>query len=177
MKSFRFFSLAGFLVFALLGACFSAATASGADSKEGLSNWDNLKSLTPGQEIRVVMNDLKSYQGKFQSLGDQGITLWHESMGELMLARKDILRVSQMTGKDHRKRNTAIGMLVGGVAGLVIGLTPYHNRNCTEGPAFNCGYPPNAHLLEVLTPVGALAGGAIGSVSPTGKAQDIYRAR
>lgn len=176
MKSFPRLSHIGFL--ALLGICLSAGAASGRESKKQINNWDDLKSLTRRDEIRVVMNDLKSYQGEFESLSDEGITLRTKSTGEQTLARKDVFRVSQNIGEDHRTRNTALGMFIGGVAGLVIGMAPYYKeRNCTEGPAFNCGYPPNAHLLEVLTPVGAVAGGFIGAVLPTGGWHDLYRAR
>ena len=98
MKSLRTLSSAGFLVLALLAACFSTGVASGQDSKGRSSSWDNLKSLTPGQEIRVVMNNVKSYQGEFESLSDDGITL-RQAAGEQTLARKDVLRVSRKKGK------------------------------------------------------------------------------
>ena len=176
MKSLRTLSPADFLVLALLGACFSTGTASGQDSKGGSSSWDNLKSLTPGQEVHVVTNNVKSYQGEFESLSDGGITL-RQATGEQTLARKDILRVSRKIGQNHRGRNALIGMVVGAGAGLVVGLTPYMiQRNCTEGPAFNCGYPPNPHRAEALTPAGGLAGAAIGAVLPTGGWHDVYRA-
>jgi hypothetical protein len=176
MKSLPTLSLAGFLLLALLGACFSTGTASGQDSKGRSSSWDNLKSLTPGQEIRVVMSNVKSYQGEFESLSDGGITL-RQAAGEQTLARKDILRVSQKIGQDHGVRNALIGMVLGAGAGLVVGLTPYMiQKNCTEGPAFNCGYPPNPHRAEALTPVGGLAGAVIGAVVPTGGWHDVYRA-
>jgi hypothetical protein len=177
MKSLRSLSPAGFLVLALFGACFTTGTASGQDSKARSSSWDNLKSLTPDQEIRVVTNKFKSYQGKFESLSDGGITL-RQAAGEQTLARKDILRVSQKIGQDHGVRNALIGMVLGAGAGVVIGLSPYYvQRNCTEGPAFNCGYPPNSHWVKVLTPVGGLAGATIGALIPTGGWHDIYRAR
>jgi hypothetical protein len=177
MKSLRTLSPAALLALALLAACFSTGTVSGRDSKGRSGNWDNLKSLTPGCEIRVVMNNVKSYQGEFESLSDDGITL-REAAGEHTLAREDILRVSQKIGQNHRERNTLIGTVVGAGAGLVIGLTPYMiQRNCTEGPAFNCGYPPNPHRAEALTPVGGLAGATIGAVVRTGGWHDLYRAR
>ncbi|HET9178168.1 MAG TPA: hypothetical protein VFQ24_07405 [Terriglobia bacterium] len=177
MKSLRMLSPAGFLVLVILGACFSAGMASGQDSKGQLSGWDNLKSLTSGQEILVVMNNVKSHQGKLQSLSDSGITL-RQAKGELTLARKDILRVSQKIGQNHQTRNALIGMVVGATAGLVIGLSPYYGqRNCTLGPDFACGNPPNPHLAEALTPVGALAGGAVGGLLPTGGWHEVYRAR
>jgi len=175
MKSLRTLSPAGFLM--LLAACFSTGVASGQPSQGRSTSWDDLKSLTPGQEIRVVMNNVKSYQGEFESLRDDGITL-RQAAGVQTLARKDILRVSRKIGQNHRGRNALIGMVVGAGAGLVIGLTPYMiQRNCTEGPAFNCGYPPNPHRAEALTPVGGLAGAAIGAAVSRHAWRDLYRAR
>jgi hypothetical protein len=121
MKFFRTLSPAGFLVLALLATCFSACAASARDSKGLLSNWDNLKSLTRGQEIHVVMNNVKSYQGEFESWSDDGITL-RQAASEQTLARKDILRVSEKKGKNHRVRNELIGGVVGAGLGLGIGL-------------------------------------------------------
>src|ERR1019366_6564529 len=120
MKSLRTLSPAGFLVLALLAACFSTWAANGQDSKGRSSSWDNRKSLTPGQEIRVVLNNVKSYQGEFESFSDGGITL-RQAAGEQTLARKDILRVSQKKGQNHRARNAVIGAAVGTGAGLWIG--------------------------------------------------------
>jgi hypothetical protein len=177
MKSPRTFSPAGYLALALLGVCFSAAMASGQDSKAQLSSWDNLNSLVPGEETLVVMNDVKSHQGKFESSSDSGITL-REKKGELTLARKDIFRVSQIVGHDHSTRNALIGITVGATTGAAIGLKHYYRySNCTLGPEFNCGYPPNLNLLAWLTPVSALGGAAVGGLLPTGGWHDVYRAR
>jgi len=177
MRPLRMLSPAGFLVLALWGACFSTGTASGHDSKGLLSSWDNLKSLTPGQEIHVVMDNVKSYQGKFQSLSEGGITL-RDRAREQTLARKDILRVSQKKGQDHSGRNVVIGTVVGASAGLVFGLGPYYvQRNCTEGPAFNCGLPPNSHYVKILTPLGGVAGAVAGALISTRGWHDVYRAR
>ena len=180
MKSLRTLSLAGFLVLALLAACFSTGVASGQDSKGRSSSWDNLRPLTPGQEIRVVMNNFKSYQGEFESLSDNGITL-RQAAGERTLARKDIFRVSQKMGHDHRSRNALIGAVVGTWAGLGIGLAAnqviFSHVNCTLGPAFNCGNPPNPHWDIILSSLGVLAGTAIAAEVPTHGWRDLYRAR
>ena len=176
MKSVRTLSPASVLVLAQLAACFSTGVASGQDSKGRSSSWDNLKSLRPGQEIRVVMNNVKSYQGEFESLSDGGITL-RQAAGEQTLARQDVLRVS-WKGQNHQSRNTVIGAVLGAGAGIGIGLAPYLvQRNCTEGPEFNCGYPPNSHWVKVLTPVGGLAGAFIGAAVSTRGWQEVYRAR
>ena len=88
MKSSRTQLPAGYLVLALLGGCFNAGTASAGDSNGPLANWDNLKSLKPGQEVRVVMADLSSFQGEFKSWSNGTITLGHAPR-ERMLPRKD----------------------------------------------------------------------------------------
>jgi hypothetical protein len=177
MKSFR--TLSSFLVLALLGGCFAAGTASAQDSKGRSSSWENLKSLTPGQEIRVIMNNFKSYQGEFESFSDDGITL-RQAAGKQTLVRNDVFRVSQKLGQDHQTRNALTGMVVGAGSGLGIGLAANHviwsQVNCDEGPAFNCGYPPNPHWGIILTPAGFLAGALIGAAIPTHAWRDIYRA-
>ena len=178
MKSLRTLSSAGFRV--LLAACFCAGVASGQDSKGRSSSWDNLKSLNSGQVIRVVMNNFKSYQGAFESLGDDGVTL-RQSGGEQTLARKDIFRISEKMGEDHEVRNGLAGAAVGAGAGLAVGLIANHviwsHVNCDEGPAFNCGYPPNPHWASVLTFVGFLGGATIGAEVSRHAWRDLYRAR
>jgi len=178
VKSLRTLSLSGFLVVAFLAACFSTGTASGQDPIGRSSSWDNLRSLRSDQEIRVVMNNFKSYQGEFESLSDDGITL-RQAAGEQTLARKDILRVSQKIGQDHGVRNAIVGTVVGAGAGLVIGLVANHviwsHVNCDEGP--ECAPPPNPHWGIILTPVGGVAGTAIGAAVPTRAWRDVYRAR
>ncbi len=177
MKTHRTLSSAGFLV--LVAACFSAGVASGRDSTARSGSWDNLKSLRPGQQVRVVMNNFKSYQGKFESLSDGEIML-RQAAGEQTLARKDIFRVSQKVGQDHEMRNALAGAAVGAGAGLGIGLVAnnviWSHVNCDEGPEFNCGYPPNPHWSIILTPLGGLAGAGIGAAVRRHAWRDLYRA-
>ena len=72
-----------------------------------------------------------------------------------------------------------IGTAIGAGAGLVIGLAAnsviWSHVNCTEGPQFDCGYPPNPHWGIILTPAGGVAGAAIGANIPKGW-HDLYRA-
>ena len=123
-----------------------------------------------------MTKNFKRYQGEFRSLSDDGITL-RQAAGEQTLKRTEVLRVFAK-GKSHRARNAVSGAFIGAGAGLMIGLGPYYvHRNCTEGPAFACGYPPNPHLVEGLIPVGALAGAVIGAAMPTGRWHTVYRGR
>jgi len=171
MKSLRRLSSLSFLVLTLLAACLSAGVASAQDLKGQFTSWDNLKTLRPGQEIRVVLNDAKSYQGGLQSLSDDGIT-FRQATGDQTLARQDILRVSSKAQK-HRGRNALLGAAVGAGAGLGIGAAADH-RSCTGGSFGPCF--PNLGK-EVLTPLGALAGAVVGAVMPAGGWHEVYRAR
>ena len=165
-----------FLVFALALSTVGAITRlplRAADPGAAFATWDNLQSLKPGQEIRIVLNDAKSYQGELQSLSDSGITL-RQAAGEQTLARQDILRVSSKTQK-RRLRNALLGAGIGAGAGLGIGAAADHSQNCSQagalGPCFkNLG-------KEVFTPLGALAGAVVGAVVPAGGWHEVYRAR
>jgi hypothetical protein len=69
-------------------------------AKSSQDNWDNLKELAPGQRIRIVLNDAKSYTGQFQSVTDAGIVVRLAS-GDQAFERQSVLRVSTQ-GKSHR---------------------------------------------------------------------------
>jgi hypothetical protein len=180
VKSKSMLSSVGYLMLVLLATCLSPRAACGQDSKAQLSTWENLKSLTKGQVIRVVTKDVKSYQGEFESLSDDGITL-RQKAHEQTLARKDVLRVSLKTGKSHMVRNTLIGAAIGAGGGLVFGLGAdkviWDHTTCTEGPAFNCAGPPFTHWGIVATAVGGAVGTITGAAIPTGGWLDVYRAR
>jgi len=143
-----------------------------ADAQAANASWDNLKTLRPGQEILVVLNDARSFQGDLQSLSDGAITL-RQAAREQTLARPDILRVSSKAQK-RRVRNALMGAAIGAAAGLGVGAAADHSQNCAQagfGPCFkNLG-------KEVLTPLGALAGAVGGAVMPEGGWHEVYRAR
>ena len=75
------------------------------------NNWDNLKQLAPGQQIRVVLNDAKSYEAKFQSVTDDAIVV-RLATGDQTFPRQSVLRVSSKH-RSHRGRNALIGVGVG----------------------------------------------------------------
>ena len=139
-----------------------------ADPQAANPTWDNLKTLSPGQEIRVVLNGAKSYEGEFQSLNDSGITL-RQPGGDQTLARQDVLRVSSK-GKKHRGRNVLICAAVGAGVGLGLGAAADHSSQNTIIPLHRWG-------LAVGAPLGALLGAGAGALLPTGGWHDLYRAR
>ena len=142
-----------------------AASPLGADDrKTDQANWDNLKTLTQGQEIKVVMNDVKAYKGLLQSVSDNGIAVALRT-GNATFARQDILRVSYKTGS-HRLRNAGIGAAGGSAAGLGVGL------------GAGCGSQFDSGLCYGGT-VAAFAGlgAVVGAFLPSQAWRDVYRAR
>jgi RNase P/RNase MRP subunit p29 len=134
-------------------------------------SWDNVKQLKPGQQIRVVLNDAKSYTGQMGSVSDEGLVI-RTGGGEQTLERQNILRVSSQ-GKSHRGRNALIGLAVGAGAGVVIGVASPElgQGKCAQGSCINAEAPTLTGF------VGAAAGTALGAVLPTGGWHDVYRTR
>lgn len=135
-----------------------------ADPRPEKANWDNLKQLAPGEEIRVVLNDAKSYRGQLQAVNDEAVVVRLPG-GEQTFARQSVLRVSSKR-QGHRTRNGLIGAAAGAAGGAGIG-------------AAAC---PNDPECQVRTaPVGLLIGLGVGATAgallPTGGWHDVYRAR
>jgi hypothetical protein len=148
-------------IFAIIGALLLAGSAS---AQKPPDSWDNLKQLVPGEAVRVVLNDAKSYQGKFELVSDEAITV-RLAAAEQSFARQDILRVSAK-GDPHRMRNALIGAGIGaGVAGALAAKN-YHNDP-----------ESGAYAVALGIPFAAVAGAGVGAVMPTGGWHDIYRAR
>lgn len=135
------------------------------------ANWDNLKQLAPGQQIRVVLTDAKAYTGQLHSVSDEGLVI-RTGGGEQTVERQNILRVSSQ-GKSHRGRNALIGLAVGAGAGVVVGVASPElgQGKCGQG---SCTNAESAALAGFL---GAAVGTGLGAVLPTGGWHDVYRAR
>jgi hypothetical protein len=154
------------LLFLFLGIAAGIALGEDGTNQTG---WDNLKQLSAGQEIQVVQNGAKSSRGSFHSFTDDAIVM-STAGGEQTISRQGVLRVSTKD-KRRRMRNALIGAGVGAGAGLGIGAGVDSASKCGIGPCFaNLG-------IELLTPVGAIAGAIVGAVIPTGGWHEIYRAR
>ena len=145
----------------IVGAAMVAALCK-ASPPSDRTDWSNLRPLVQGEEIRVVLNDGKSFRARFETFSEEAMVV-SVATGREALARKDVLRVSTQ-GTPHVRWNIAIGMVVGAAAGAgAVALTCRHT-DCT-GPVVGIGA-----LFGI--PVGALVGG----VMPTGGWHDVYRA-
>jgi hypothetical protein len=142
-----------------------------AEPKSTQANWESLKQLVTGQEVRVVLNDAKSYSGQFQSVSDDGIML-RLGKDSRTFERQNVLRVSTR-GKGHRGRNALIGLAVGAGAGVIVGVASPElgQGKCAQGSCIN------AESAALAGFVGAAVGTGLGAVLPTGGWHDVYRAR
>jgi hypothetical protein len=150
-------------VIVLLGVVTFVPLAAAAP-RQDKGNWDNLKQLTPNEQVRVVLNDAKSYRGEFQSVTEGSIVV-RVATGVQMFGRENVLRVSTK-GASHLRRNVLIGAAVGFGAGTAIIAVLCLSVNC-RGPV--------APILGAT--VGAPVGALVGFVMPTGGWHDVYRAR
>jgi hypothetical protein len=141
------------------------------EHKSTQANWANLKQLASGQQIRVVLNDAKSYSGQFQSVKDEGLVV-RTGGGEQTFERQNILRVSSQ-GKSHRGRNALIGLAVGTGAGVAVGVASPElgQGKCAQGSCVN------AESAALAGFAGAAIGVGLGAVLPSGGWYDVYRAR
>lgn len=87
---------------ALLVGMFVTVPLGAANPPAPIANWNNLKVLAPGDNVRVVLNNMKSYRGKFESFADNAIVV-RLSSGNQTFTRNSILRVSTK-GQWHRLR-------------------------------------------------------------------------
>ena len=135
-----------------------------AGPKSTQANWESLKQLATGQEVRVVLNDAKSYEAKFQSVTDDAIVV-RLVTGEQTFTRESVLRVSTK-GKSHRLRNAALGAAIGVGLGAIWAAST--SRNDSEAQAIG---------WVVIPPLTGAAGAGVGAFLPTGGWHDVYRAR
>jgi len=149
---------------------FGIGAVNAAESKPTQANWERLKHLAAGDQVRVVLKDGKSYAAKFQSFSDEAIVV-RTSAGEQTFTRQDVLRVSAMK-EPHRGRNALIGAAAGCGVGLGI-AAGYAASKRSE-------YPYNRYF-EVDGPIlGATfgaAGAGLGVALSKGGWYDVYRAQ
>lgn len=132
------------------------------------ANWNNLKELTSGEEVQVVLNDAKSYRGTFQGVTDDAL-LVRLSEGDRSFERGNTLRVSAK-GKSHRLRKGVLAALIGLGGGAGIGAA--------AGRHSGQGWPGTTGAGAAIGAAIGLGGGAaVGAALPIGGWREVYRAR
>ena len=129
--------------------------------------WNNLKQLSSGQQIRVVLNGKKSFKSQFQSITDDAIII-HANGADQTLSRSSVQEVSSRR-PGHRGRHALIGAAIGAGAGLGTGAAI--DNDCSRESIVCTGNNGKA----ILTPVFGLIGAGIGALLPAGGWQEVYR--
>jgi hypothetical protein len=150
------------------------ALGQGRSASAPASEWDNVKMLAPGTQIRVADDASKQgapqqVQGTVESVTDSELVI-QQGAGTQSFPRAQIVSVSVKTN-GHRLRNALVGLGVGTAAGAVIGFGIGH-ANCSKTGAW-CG------LDQIwgagVGGVGGLAGGTLTGVFwPTEGWSKIY---
>lgn len=129
--------------------------------------WNNLKQLSPGQQVRVQLNDSKFSKGRFQSVSDDAIIVRAKG-ADKTFHRSDVQLVS-LRRSGHRVRHALIGAAIGAGAGLGTGAAI--DNDCTRQSIVCTGNKGKA----ILTPAFAVIGAGIGALLPAGSWQELYR--
>jgi hypothetical protein len=163
------FRTTGGLLIALITAGLCSA-----QPPKSRGDWGNLKTLTSGAQIQITMTDRpKAIRGRFQSVTDDNLVVT-TAAGQEMLGRPLVAKVS-VQKNNHRIRNSLLGLAIGAGGGLAAGAAIDAADQCSGGLG-KCGLQivgPNAGK-EVLTPVGAFIGLAIGALLHTGGWREVY---
>lgn len=137
------------------------------------SDWGNLKALAAGDDVRVAAQSRPRFRARFARVTDETLVVATAGTEE-SLARTSVVSVA-VKRASHRKRNALIGLGVGAGAGLATGAA-LDSKTCQNRSNCIAFFGPNIGK-EVLTPVGAIVGVAVGALIPTGGWRDIYRSR
>jgi hypothetical protein len=135
-----------------------------AAAAQPVSNWEIVKMLAPGTQIRVALDSSKLSQGKLASVTDSDLVLTQGTATQ-SFARTQILSVSAKK-PGHRVRNTFIGLGIGTAVGIAIGvgLGVAQAHNCQQ---LLCGLaaPVDGAVVGAF---GLVGGAAAGLVWPAG---------
>ncbi len=140
-------------------------------AQEPAAKWENLKTLAPGTQFRVVSGaSPKPIQGTFKSVTDSDLSLMRGASVE-SFPRTQIISVSARQ-RSHRLRNALIGLGVGTAAGALIGYGIGH-AGCKNQTENWCGFDKGVDAG--IGGTGGLVGGTlIGVFLQTGKWTEVY---
>jgi hypothetical protein len=162
-RRIRIISMAFYLVG--LGAISTLSLASEPQTRK--ANWDNLKGLAPGDEIKIAVKNGKPETGTLRGVTEDGIVL--RLTTENRLFERPSISAVFTKHEGHRARHALIGALAGAGAGFAIGaVSDVHDRTNWILPGIGKAF---------FTPAGAVVGVTFGALLPSGSWRKIYDAR
>src|ERR1044072_653153 len=143
----RFFALALALIFTL-----APATHVSAKTTPAPADWSSVKTLSPGQKVRVSTKDGDRLKGSFDSATDTDINFTSE--GRRVTLRRDSIKRVEI-GHKNRWKGALLGAGVGGGAGAGTGAALLSRTDHLTMTAIPAG-------LALGAAAGAAAGAAMG---------------
>ena len=99
-------------------------------AQKNAGDWNTVKALTTGTEVRITTGS-RTVSGKVDRITGDTLVVT-SGKGSEMFTEQEVTRVS--VGKQgHRGRNTLIGLGIGTGAGIGIGLGVGHANDCSTG--------------------------------------------
>jgi hypothetical protein len=131
------------------------------------ADWNNLKTVPPGDEFVVNLKNGETIKGRMKSVDDKTLTLTRGRKGTSDIAQGDVRKVYRLTPKSTKKA-TLIGLAIG--AGIGAGIGGKYVSDSGESGEY---YP-----IVLLGGVGAGLGALTGFFAGRGKKQVlIYETR
>ena len=113
----------------------------------------------PGSQVRIRTVENRNWQtGKVKSVDDSTIVLLNRGGGEMRMPLQSVTAIDVSDGHRSRWRGAAIGLVVGGGVGAVLG---YSTGECSS--AGFCLFTP-AESAMLLGTLGGVAGTGIGAL-------------
>jgi hypothetical protein len=114
----------------ILSFAAAAQTPSQTSTRTSAAQWEGLKTVASGIEVRVASANAKPVQGALESVTDSALAL-KQAGGPVSFDRAQIRSVS-VKGKELRLRNAMIGLGLGTALGVGIGYAVGRAR-CSKG--------------------------------------------
>jgi hypothetical protein len=127
------------------------------------SNWENLRMIAPGTEVRVAAGNSKPVRGRLENVSDDSLAIQADT-GTRSFPRPEIRGVFVRKNRD-RLRKVLIGMGIGTSAGLGIGGAVANN--CT---GIACG----GYSVAMGGLIGLAGGVVAGLVWSRGEWRQVY---
>jgi hypothetical protein len=131
------------------------------------SDWQSVAKVQPGTKVRLSLKSRRTFIDEFK-----GSTADQVTVGTVVAKREDVRRLERFrSGGRGRGKTAAIGALIGGGAGAVIGVAA---GGCHTGD-FICF--SRGTVGAVLGAVGAIVGALAGALIPPHHTEVVYAAR